>query len=459
MKEKLTNNLTLKLLSVVIAFLVWLSVLYIANPIETVRVRLNVEVVNGDVLARQAKTYDAGDLSAVYAEVSVRKLDRELISSSDFRATIDLSKIYDVTSAVPIQVQAVKNESLIEGEIVAVPKVVMVKVESIIEKRFVLEANTVGDLEAGYTIGEIDVEPKDISIRGPESTMGRISSVGIEVDVSQASADLQGEAPIVCYDANHNALSLDSNSVTPSLNSISYSIKVLTGKSLPLEYEVSGEPANGYKFVGAESKTKSIAITGPNEAIERISSILVPKEVLNVDGLTENKTIRVDIEPYLPDGVSVEGTNYIDVVLKIETKSTQSITLSQSNITFIGQNQRYIYDISPNNIVVNISGLTADVGTINASSLGARVNVVNLPAGNHPGSIAFNNPDNIEIDSHSPFIIHVREVNENVNPTNETTVPTTAETSASVEVNPTLEPSTDEDSTMETSRQETTQAQ
>ncbi len=455
MKEKLMNNLTLKLLSIGLAFLIWLGVLYVANPIETLRVRVNVEVLNEDVLTKQAKTYDIGDLSSAYVEVNVRKLDRELITADSFRATIDLSKIYDVTSAVPITVDVVKNQSLMEGEPVAIPKSVMVKVEGVVEKQFDLEANIINEPASGYTVGEISIEPKTVLLKGAESIIGQISSVGIEVDVSEAVSDLNGEAEIICYDANHNPLKMDLGDITSNPENIAYNIKVLTGKSLPLEYEVSGEPAKGYKFVGAESMTKSIAISGSSEAIESISGILIPKEVLNVNGLTANKTVTVDIDPYLPEGVVVEGSNYIDVVLKIEAKSTQSITLNPGNITFIGRNSKFSYEIIPSSIVVNVSGLNSDVSTVNANSLGARIYVGDLSEGSHPGSITFNNPDNIEIDSHSPFVINVRSTQESTS-LESSSQTTAAESTDVIETSRTSESKTESDSASDYIGQEST---
>ena len=51
MKEKITHNLGLKILSVVIAFLVWLIVVNVSNPEVTDSVNVPLEVLNGDVLA------------------------------------------------------------------------------------------------------------------------------------------------------------------------------------------------------------------------------------------------------------------------------------------------------------------------------------------------------------------------------------------------------------------------
>lgn len=50
MKEKQNKRWGLKLLSVLCAFLVWLGVVNVADPVMTSTVEVPVEIVNGEVL-------------------------------------------------------------------------------------------------------------------------------------------------------------------------------------------------------------------------------------------------------------------------------------------------------------------------------------------------------------------------------------------------------------------------
>ena len=52
MKEILTRNLGLKILSVVIAFFVWLAVVNVSDPQVTDRKEIVLDVVNGDVMTK-----------------------------------------------------------------------------------------------------------------------------------------------------------------------------------------------------------------------------------------------------------------------------------------------------------------------------------------------------------------------------------------------------------------------
>ena len=58
MKEKQNKRWGLKLLSVLCAFLVWLGVVNVADPVMTSTVEVPVEIVNSDVLTKNNLTYE-----------------------------------------------------------------------------------------------------------------------------------------------------------------------------------------------------------------------------------------------------------------------------------------------------------------------------------------------------------------------------------------------------------------
>ena len=58
MKERLTRNLWIKLLSLFCAFFVWLAVVNIANPIVTATQEIEVEIVNDSILERANLAYE-----------------------------------------------------------------------------------------------------------------------------------------------------------------------------------------------------------------------------------------------------------------------------------------------------------------------------------------------------------------------------------------------------------------
>ena len=56
MEKKLSNNLGLKILSVFLAFFVWLAVVNISNPEKPGSQEVTLEILNDDVLEASGKT-------------------------------------------------------------------------------------------------------------------------------------------------------------------------------------------------------------------------------------------------------------------------------------------------------------------------------------------------------------------------------------------------------------------
>ena len=149
MGKKLTNNLKLKILSVFLAFFVWLAVTNISNPDVTATKEVPLEVLNEDVLSANGKTYELLDnRSTVTVAYKVRTLDAGSISASDFRAYIDLADMYEPTGAVPVKVD-VKNNKV--DAVTAKPMVIRVTTEDVQQKKFDLTAYTEGKKQSPDT--------------------------------------------------------------------------------------------------------------------------------------------------------------------------------------------------------------------------------------------------------------------------------------------------------------------
>ena len=115
MKEKLTRNGSIKLISLFCAFFVWLAVVNVANPIKVSTEEVKVEFINGQVLEDANLTYEIIGKSTATISFKVRTKDEYKISASDFRVYADLSEMYDVTGAIPIKVEVLNHEELLES--------------------------------------------------------------------------------------------------------------------------------------------------------------------------------------------------------------------------------------------------------------------------------------------------------------------------------------------------------
>ena len=75
MKEKLTRNGSIKLISLFCAFFVWLAVVNVANPIKVSTEEVKVEFINGQVLEDANLTYEIVGKSTATISFKVRTMN------------------------------------------------------------------------------------------------------------------------------------------------------------------------------------------------------------------------------------------------------------------------------------------------------------------------------------------------------------------------------------------------
>ena len=213
MKERLTNNLGLKILSVVIAVFMWLIMVNVSNPLVSDSQEVTVDMINAEVLEKSNLTYEIIGKKTVTISYEVRIRDRYKISASDFYVYADLAEMYDVTGSVPVKIEVNDRnvKAMIEGTPIAKPGVVRVETEPLQKKRFYLTVNTIGQEEEGYVTGDVALNPEYVYVTGAESVIGQISSVGVELNVEGANSDMEGTTPVYFYDANGNKVLSISN--------------------------------------------------------------------------------------------------------------------------------------------------------------------------------------------------------------------------------------------------------
>lgn len=410
MKNKLAGNVGLKVMSVLLGFGAWLAVTNISNPEVTRTKTVPLTVLNAQILTDAGKTYEIENGDSVTVSYTVRTGSASRISADDFRATVDLANLYSLTGSVPVTVEVLDHKDLISGTPTARPGIIRVTMEDIQNKSFDLTTRTVGNPADGYAVGSLSLNPDHIMVSGPVSLVGRISSVGVEVDVTDASEDFSGTTGVVFYDANGNKFEISDDRITCRPEQVDFSVDMLRGKTLPLSFETSGEAASGYRFTGAECSVKSVAVVGEKSTLDSLNELVIPASALNVSNATENRDVVLDLNQYLPSGVSVNGTSTVTVTLKVEALNTKAFQLSlNSGITETGQQDQYVYRLDPELISVELSGLPEDLDKITAAQLLAQIDFTGMQPGVHEGKLSLTAPTGTTIATVTPFTVIVRD--------------------------------------------------
>lgn len=384
MKSKWTNNLGLKILSLGLAALIWFIIVNIDDPAISRTFRLSVEKRNEDVIAEQGMCYEVLEGDAVTITVKGKRSVVEQLTTSDFSAYADLSKL-SRWNAVPIKVELTKylTESDTPSITLGSVDTLIVSLEETETKQFKVTVVKKGTVDEGYWIGELKTKPNIIQVTGAKSQISKIDEVRVEIDVSNASENFTTSGVPKVYDADGKEI--NSSKMTFSSAEVKVVGTLLNTKNIPVDIEIQGKPLHGYQYISTEYEPKSVTIAGDIKALSEVSKIVIP---IDITGQYADIETEINLENYLPDGV-ILGEESLSVMVNIDIEKLQikDFTFDVDDIQFKNLNNQlrfnYTNDTSSNELVIKIMGREEDLKNLKISDLNP---YIDLNGKNKPGN-------------------------------------------------------------------------
>ena len=318
MKEKLTNNIGLKLLSLMLATLLWLVVINSQDPVETrIFEDIPVTIINEDSLTAKDKIPEVVEGDKVSVSVEARRSICDKLTKNDIVAVADFEKI-SVTDAVPIDI-SVKGYTNHEVEIVrGMNQVMKLRLEDSMTKDFRVKISTTGQTKEGYVIGDMVASPNMITLTGSSTQISKIKEVVLVVDVDGISKDSLSTGVPVIYDMNGDVVS--SGKVTMSTNEVQVTIPVLKTKTVRILVKTIGEPEPGYEVSTVSYQPDMVTIAGTLSDLVLLGNTLTA--YCDISG--QNGTVEENI-----DISSLWDPDYESIRLVDEEKLAVTITLKE----------------------------------------------------------------------------------------------------------------------------------
>lgn len=311
------HNTFLKLLSCVVAFIVWLVVANYSNPMVHGSITLPFDILNEDAVENSKQIYSLNKNTVTFS-YNVRSKFKSQITPAGFSAYINLED-YGEKDTVPVYYEIDSEIASLITDVRIEPVEIRVTTEKIQQKKFAIRYNLIGSVPEGYVAGDVSLSPEYMYVKGPVSVMGKISGVEIDVDISGATEEVNGMSTVYFTDANGNALTGIEDSLSFA-GDIGYSVPVYRTKMLAVNAFAGGAPASGYTVEGVETSPTFISVYGEEKDLDRHSYILIPGSELNISGATESKTFTIDLSEYLPAELkAVSSRSEITVYIKIRS--------------------------------------------------------------------------------------------------------------------------------------------
>lgn len=348
MKHKWTNNLGLKIVSLLVSCLIWVVVTNTNDP-ESTQVYKNVPITikNQDTITNANKTFTVVDgVDKINVYVTARKSVRSSLAADSFIVKADMENYNEALGTVPLEISC-EDGRIRQEDIRMLPSSLKISMEDKVEQNFGMAVVTTGKPDKGYEVGKTTIVTGDtIRIAGPESLINIIGKVTISVDVTNMSMGSTDFYPIRIEDKNGATLTDGQmsnlelkNSDGVSLQNNSAEVRTELWKvynDIPLKVEVTGEVAPGYKVSAVTLAPQTINLVAEENAIEELGGIIQLKDPVNVEGMTETQDFTVDLNDTLNqyDDIRLESdiSSAITVHVGIDEVGSKTFQMPISDI-------------------------------------------------------------------------------------------------------------------------------
>lgn len=405
------NNITLKIVSILIAVLIWLFASNASDPVDIKGYSVKVNVVNDDYIYRSGQTYQIADADrTVMVYITGKK--SVITNRNDIVVEADMTQIVDKNTSpayVPVQFKTVSGISAEDVNII--PKTIPVQIENVKRKDFVITVNTDGKPGTGYEVGECIPSLEKISIEGPESTINKIKSVMVKIGVSGMNADDKRRGKLQVLDQNGVNLTDDALEYLTFYNisqdrMVDVSVKLWRiVDNIKVTADYSGTPAYGYQVDKITTTPETISVAGSEEALRKLkennNTIEIPASQMNVEGLKQDLENNIKLSSLLKeeDGYKIpeDSTQSVMVKVSILPYGSKEFAVSTDDIKVIGLADNLRLSFSQDTVTVRVKANASELDALTESQIQASVDLTDRLEGEHTLPVNIVLPDGYEL--------------------------------------------------------------
>ena len=406
MNKKIANNLSLKILSVAIAILIWLLVVNADNPIGTKSFVIgDVQLLNEAYLDADGKMCmqdDKQESIRVTIKTNRKTLDR--ITASDIKAVADLQQAVSLNTdpvMVPITVSC---DKVLPDNIEVTPQNLSIHIEDKDTQEFVVNVTTNNTKpDKGYEVGTLTSNPEKLKITGPTSLINKIDKVNASVDVDGASEDVTEETDVKIIDKNGEEFT-DTDMAYLNISKVSVTArlwKVRPEVRIKAEYE--GTPADGYEVESISTTPNVISVAGSDEALsaleEQNNTITIPSSATDVSGKDSDYEVKINISDYLSQGLKLTSDSSEDVFVRVnilpQGSSVCEVPTKNIKVENAPESMQVAFDTAK--IEIRIKKTEENLSDLKESDIKASIDLKNKTEGSFEVPVKIEIPEGYEL--------------------------------------------------------------
>lgn len=395
MNKNFMNKFNMKILSLIIAFLIWLVIGNIQDPVSNITFYdIPVKIVNQSYLAEKLEIpLPVEGKDTVSVRIRAEKSVLKNLKKENITAEADVTQIVDMQTdplMVPVKITC---PGVSEDKITVSPGNIPINIEEQISVEKVISTSYDNTPDKNYEVGKIRAIPEKVTISGPSTLVNIIDRVVATVDVTgMAKSDIL-KSGLKIYDKNQVVLDdkqmayLDLKGVKNNEVNVQVDLWKITEAAIEVEY--SGVPKYGYEVNSVTTVPDVISIAGTEEALKELKEngnvLKIPGEYINVTGKSTDFVQNVDLSELLPDNIILarDINSSVIVTVKILPYNSREYMVSAARIESVNKAENVDVTFEQETIAVRVRGKNEDLNKLLPANIQLKIDLSEYQQGEY----------------------------------------------------------------------------
>ena len=340
------------LLSLALAVIAWLSVIYQTNPPQ-------LHTLTGVPLIVSGPGSGLINMSEIPSTVSVglqTTQDRaENMDVSSVRAELPLMGLEEGVHQVPVRVTLADQRSQLVSTSPAFVNVTLEPDLSVVLTPTVSIVD-LDTLSPGYAVGDVTLSPETITVRGPQSQVEKISEAHIDIDLEGNRVDFQKSISPVLLDVNGQPIT----DLRPTPENVLATVSIrrtFFTREIAIQADLSLETLEpGYELTNVQVIPPSLTLSGSRSALDSAGEFLVTAPISLTSVLDE---ITVDAPLLIPEGLTAMnemGENLNSVSVNVQVVPVTDYLVLSAKVNVLNVSDPLFARVTPNRVSVLVIG-------------------------------------------------------------------------------------------------------
>lgn len=338
MKERLSNNTKLKLISLLSAIVLWMYVMAVVDPEETKLFEdIPVSITNlNDLSDKDLVIYpDTEVTTSVYVTGKLSTIQK--MSKEDISVYGQINNPIEGKNEIYLKITPAQRVTYEFKNSIAI-----VNLEKIITENKKIEVEVTGNIKQDIDTIKLENNNEEVEVSGPRSLVEKVEKIEAILNSNKQTDDFDISLDLKPVDKKGNIVS----GVELKTSSLNAKVTLLKEKTVPIKVNIEGENTENYKL-----SQDTVYIKGKRELVDKIEYIST--QPINLSSIPKNTTM--DISLIIPNGIT-SNIKSVSATLNISNSLTSEF-IYNSNEVKIKNNVNNI-DTSnikiPDTITVNI---------------------------------------------------------------------------------------------------------